>query len=41
MSKPWRAPTFLALTGMRNKAQFSLAQFGMGFINHELSDPER
>jgi nucleoside phosphorylase len=41
MSKPWRAPTILALTGMRNKAQFSLAQFGMGFINHELSAPER
>jgi nucleoside phosphorylase len=41
MSKPWRAPTMLALAGMRNKAQFSLAQFGMAFINHELSALER
>ena len=41
MAKPWRAPTMLALAGMRNKAQFSLAQFGMAFINHELSVPER
>ena len=41
MINPWRAPTMLALAGMVNKAQFTLAQFGLAFINHELLAPER